>query len=1210
MSQSVHTRFVASSRRVMRVFAAVIAVGLLNCPGASADVTTWIAPGGGDWSDAASWSPGMPTAADQAVFAGQPAGMSNVRIDGPFSINSVRFSGQKPWFLSPGDGGGLTFTGTAPATLWVDAAGTYNQTIAAPMTLDSPLEVINESGKSLTLSGAISGPGSLAMSKGLIYVAGANTYTGETIIRGGDVRMTHPDAFGSVDVGTTVSKGKLVVSTDTLEPITVSDGGLVVLNHLPTYNTSFTIERGMIELADYAAGQTTLSQPITLVGHGTGQVHSDGRRLVLAGGVAGVGDLRLTGDRITIDGMLGHDGKLLVDSWRTAINGPVKFTGPLEVSPYGGLDLNVDATVSAVVAGGFIRIAPGKQLTAQAPAISLTGGGIDGRINAAHIVVTSGGVLRNLGDYAGTIEVTAGTLWAGGTDGLGSASAGTRIASRRGAVLDLYASTAEPIALNDAAGFGGGALICTQPDNVEPVVHSGPLQLGEIGSSVGGTITLAGPIAGGSLDIVWPVFLQARPPMASTLVRIDGSGSTYSGPTRVASKAVLAVGPGGRLDSTSRLHLAGELRLESAGIGDQIADSIPITMAGGTINLAAGAESLGPVTLDRYTNDLRAGVAGTALTLDALTRRPTAIARFSGTAGQLGGPADTDPRIFITSAPTLTNGIIGGWAVSGSRFATYGSNGVSAFDSEAADLNSAGPADNVSIASPATLTGPRTVYSLRFEPGQALDLGQHALEIGSGGIILQSTAIQNGQLLPGEHAAGQLMIHLTGGGNTLNAGTADTDRGRTTLILSGGTGSLTGVNTHTGGTIIDKATITIASPAALPVGGDLDVNDAQVNMGAGSAPLKLGAVTLSGTCILQGTTPVDAESWIVERGLIQVPLAGSGTITKSSPGLLSISGDSPQYTGLIDVREGILRARGVGHGLIRIGEGAVLQSGRIVATPVELNGGSLMAGQYTGGITVTAPSTLLGGYGEGDDEIDIAGPLIVRAGGSPRVSGPVWSRVWTRVSGDIHVDGELTDSSLSLFTLNLLGNASRTISGGGRIGVPLEIKAGQVLAPGNGVGTLTVHSIGWSSGGTYRWEIANADGTPGIDWDLLHITGGLGIYAPDKPFTLQVVPASLSESAGALPEFDPARSYTWLIATLMHDRSFGPLDLSMLRIDAEAFLAHNELAGGSFSIAERGNSLDLQFTPVPEPGLLPCISIGLVLLQRRRGCILRADRTP
>jgi hypothetical protein len=120
-------------------------------------------------------------------------------------------------------------------------------------------------------------------------------------------------------------------------------------------------------------------------------------------------------------------------------------------------------------------------------------------------------------------------------------------------------------------------------------------------------------------------------------------------------------------------------------------------------------------------------------------------------------------------------------------------------------------------------------------------------------------------------------------------------------------------------------------------------------------------------------------------------------------------------------------------------------------------------------------------------------------------------------------------------------------------------------------------SITCGSGGRYLFDIQNAVGQPGTDWDFLSATGGIDVQStPSNPFVIQV--RSLSDTGfGPMLSFDNSTPQNWVIASAGNGiANFAP---SKILINASAF--QNDLGGGSFRLSTNNSSLLLSFAPPP-----------------------------
>lgn len=331
------------------------------------------------------------------------------------------------------------------------------------------------------------------------------------------------------------------------------------------------------------------------------------------------------------------------------------------------------------------------------------------------------------------------------------------------------------------------------------------------------------------------------------------------------------------------------LILDNTGLGNlgnRINNSSVINSRSGTLQLLgsrdAAAESLGTVNtlLGLSTIQVGAGHSSKAeLTIANLVRSAGATVVMNATAstgdsttggGALGYPGDTltNPRIFLTQvggvAVTLNDGILGGWATSGTNFLSYSAtNGVGELGNLAGGFanyamnvttgafttltGSTSTADNIRLNAADTLTTSKTVNALLLAQSAArvVTLTGQVLTLDSGGLLV--TGDFAGTFTGGSLTSGGAELFVTVNQNTTSMSTAITGAG-VSLVKSGPGGlTLTGDNTFGGTTYVNAGTLTLnRTSAGFAVQGDININGGTLTLSKVSQINTSATVTLNG----------------------------------------------------------------------------------------------------------------------------------------------------------------------------------------------------------------------------------------------------------------------------------------------------------------------------------------------------------------------------
>ncbi|GAB5559415.1 MAG: hypothetical protein SynsKO_10620 [Synoicihabitans sp.] len=326
-------------------------------------------------------------------------------------------------------------------------------------------------------------------------------------------------------------------------------------------------------------------------------------------------------------------------------------------------------------------------------------------------------------------------------------------------------------------------------------------------------------------------------------------------------------------------------------------------------------------------------------------------------------------------------------------------------------------------------------------------------------------------------------------------------------------------------------------------------------------------------------------------------ISGTGELIQNGSGVLTLSGTNT-YSGDTDVNAGILRIGAAGalspNTTLHVAPAAKFEANGHAASFAQLNGtGDIDVG--TGGLTV-APTS---GTNHFQGRLIGSGGLIKNGAGVLELSGTHTFTGQTQINaGRIRLTGSAASSAFRI-------ENGGTLAGTGTLG-SLTLASGGTLAPGASPGTLSAGNTIWNGGATFDFEIDNATGIQGTNWDLLAITGTLTINAiADNQFTLNVdTLLNGTNTAGAMANFDADTTQSWTFATTTAGISFGENASvgASFALDTTGFA---NPTNGTFSISQIGNNLALTYTTsaVPEPSsfalILSLFALGFKLTQRR-----------
>ncbi|MBL9132895.1 MAG: autotransporter-associated beta strand repeat-containing protein, partial [Verrucomicrobiaceae bacterium] len=495
----------------------------------------------------------------------------------------------------------------------------------------------------------------------------------------------------------------------------------------------------------------------------------------------------------------------VVDFTASVFAGNPFLANTLQLNGGGGLQM-VGMRTFTVDSGGILAFTGNSGITNSAALLSTTTNrelivhALGNLTIASNIVGSTGGLTKT---GAGTLELTSGfNTYTGATyinNGVLKLSGGDQTLFQNqnltlmGGSLDLNGTIQNVNILRadiQALGRGdlhapiGGSVINTSGTEATLAVTTGTTFSGTIGNGnlADSDIAVARSTAAGATSD-WNLY----------------GNNTYTGASLFNGGRVQLLDTG-RLSGTTSIEISNATFLLGASntsanlmeAVNRVNDLAPITLRGGMFQGRGYAaetysETLGALTLAGAGNYIDIAEPGT--NLNSMDYTFASLSQAVGSRATLrvfnvDGVLGTATRTFFTSAPTLTNNIIGGWAVFEREFASYipqvglgglNSNGFAGYST--ALINDAVATDNIRIVTPAggsttTLTGNRTMNSLNMQAtgtataNSILDLGGNTLTLTSGGLILSpNTAafaytVQNGSITAGTTGiGGDLYLH-------------------------------------------------------------------------------------------------------------------------------------------------------------------------------------------------------------------------------------------------------------------------------------------------------------------------------------------------------------------------------------------------------------------------------------------------------------------
>ena len=488
--------------------------------------------------------------------------------------------------ISPTDSSaGITLNSSVPAS-----------TINARVKLGAAQTWTNNSANALTVSGIVSGTGSLVKSgTGTIILSGWNTYTGDTSLNQGTLKLSSPIAAQSSTVimngGALVFDQSVIGNAFTLGGLAASSSGGsydIALQNNAASPAAVALTVGGNNASTTYAGSLSGAGSLTKTGTGT---------LILTGTNTFTGANTLSGGMLSISSELGasntpitfNGGGLQVTG--TAVSGfgshPVTYNASKTVtldindannnfnagsSPFFSTDVLTKLGAGTLTLGAATNALTTLNLNANSTVDIGSGTLTIGNAGGATIATTAGGTINATGGGALVLTQASGSNGADvGTAGGTTLTINARITGAN--VFEVYQASGGTVVLNGTNDYSGNTL-----------VSSGTLQVSNIGNQGSTTSNLG---QGTTLSIGSTTNL--------TGLRYTGTGETTNRILTLASTTANTTidqsGTSGLLKFTSDVVVSANgaktLILQGAGAGE-IAGIIPNSGSGATSLTGSG----------------------------------------------------------------------------------------------------------------------------------------------------------------------------------------------------------------------------------------------------------------------------------------------------------------------------------------------------------------------------------------------------------------------------------------------------------------------------------------------------------------------------------------------------------------------------------------------------------------------------------------------
>ena len=914
-----------------------------------------------------------------------------------------------------------------------------------------------------------------------------------------------------------------------------------------------------------------------------GTLTSTGTLTTTSGGVTA------SGGTVNLNGVNSIAGGLLVNGGAVALGAASTLSSDSITVSSGSLEVGASANNGALSISGGSITGSGTLTNAS---VSATGGTISTTLAGTGGLTKTGAGTLNLNNsvnsFTGGVAVSGGTLVAGTENNL----AGQAV-TVNGGTLDIggvnNAATSVALSSGSITGTTGTlttALTATVATNVTASVSAilgGSSGLTKNGS---GTLSLSGAntytgtttVNGGTLETVGNEVLAN----AGTVALVN-AGSTF----KLGGNESVAMLTGA---STTSVNLQSYNLALGAGVASGVVNTNTTTMTGTGSVTKNGA---GLLYLNNGNNNYSGG----------FTLNSGEVAFTTSGGAGAGGVTNS---VFGTGQLTLNGGTIASSSTTSGR-SIYNNvllngdfqSGLTSWGSTNATMNTnASGAGGVLLtvstnaSSTTSLLGNSTIKTLGYTIWEQNISGDYRItKDGTGASSLSNNYLR----LSGSNNIAGVTVNsgLLGYRNRNALGTG-------TLILADGVtvgqdGTI--LNTATADVIADRTVannISVLGNATFGVGGsssyfsgNVDLNGANRTLTMANSTVFSGSITNGGLVAQRGETELTVSKTLAlygastyEGGTTVIGVAG-----RTNNLTLGLGNDSALGTGTLTFSGG-------GTNLLRALTLSTTDLNRTITNNIAMNSGvtvnvETMSSLTTveAGVAVTnnvSVNVALNGVISGEGALIKTNSNTLTLGGANTYTGGT-----TVNGGSLVVNG-----SVGAVTVNDGGS----LGGEGTVGA-VTLTSGSFLKPGNSPGLLTASSSSWAAGSTYNWEINDATGAAGTNWDVFSVTGALDMSALSSSSKMNLVLESLS-----IANYSTSTSFSWVIAqagsfigTSLAD---GTNVTDLFNINATAFnggLAAN-LPNGGFQVVvtgTEGSLRTLNLMAVPEPSTGSMLGLGL-----------------